>query len=374
MRRTYAQIDLNTLRENIKKIKAIIGPKVRLMGVVKADGYGHGAALASKILEEEGASYLGVAWAEEGIVLRKNGINLPILVLSEQDDDAIQDIVEYNLSQTIYSYDFARKLSLYCENIRKTIKVHIKIDSGMGRIGIKPEEAKELAMKVKNMPGLEIEGIFTHFARADEPDSDYTSKQFELFLEKAMEIKQDVIDVLYLHAANSAAVVNFPKTHLDMVRVGIAMYKNVLQFKSKVAFIKEVEAGSSLGYGGTYVARNRTKIATIPIGYADGYSRFLSNQGEVLIRGKKYPIAGIVSMDMILIDIDHDEFIKVGDEAVLIGHSQDAFISAEEIAKKCKTIDYEVLCGIGKRVPRYYSDELLSDRILSESVITKEID
>ena len=372
MKRTYAEINLNTLRNNIQKIRGLVGQNVKLMGVVKADGYGHGAVNVSKVLEEEGADYLGVAWAEEGIELRENNIKLPILVLSEQDDNIIPEIVNNDLSQTVYTLNFAKKLSEYCKKNNKTIKIHIKLDTGMGRVGVQLYDAEELVSKVRNLPNLKIEGIFTHFSKADEKEDNYTLEQLRLFKEKAEYIKKNIIDIPLVHAANSSAAENFPETHLDMARIGIALYKNVLKFKTKVAYIKEVDEGVSIGYGGTYVTKNRTKIATIPAGYADGYNRLLSNNSDVLINGKKYHVVGRVSMDMITVDIGLNCDVKLGDDVVLIGEDNGNIISAEEIAKRCSTIDYEILCSIGKRVPRYFVEEKKTGCVYSSAIGIKK--
>lgn len=355
MERAFAEVDLKKFRQNLKKVRDFAGAKVKIMAVVKADAYGHGAVEISQTAAKEKVDYLGVAWVAEAEILRKAGLKTPILVLSEPAwDAAALMIVALNLTQTIYTEQFARVLNNAAAKSGKKVKIHLKVDSGMGRIGVRPEETGNLIKKIQNLKGLEIEGIFTHFANADLIESHYTLKQLKIFKQVLESLKSFDLPPLVRHAANSAATFNFPGTHLDMVRVGLCLYENVLTFKTRVTFVKEVKKGQRLGYGGTYLTRTPTRIATLSAGYADGLPRLLSNRGQVLIGGERFLIVGLVSMDMSLANLGRNSQIKIGDEAVLIGQQKNKKISIDEVARLAQTISYEIMCGIGKRVPRIY--------------------
>lgn len=366
-RPTYAEINLSNISANISAIKKFIPPKTKFMAIVKANAYGHGAVEVSKTAEAAGADYLGVASLGEALEIRSASVKLPILVLSETPHPYVERLIDAGISQTVYTYELAQALSDAAKQKNKDVRVHIKIDTGMGRVGVLPENAVSLVKKVALLPNIILEGVFTHFAKADDPANGMTLMQFDKFMGILREIKSSGINVPISHCANSAAMLLFPQTHLDMVRVGICMYglypsrpaagkltlKPALSFKTKVLYIKEVPAGTPLSYGATFITHSTTRIATLPVGYADGLSRGLSNKGSVLIKGKRYPIVGKVTMDMILVDAGRDR-IEVGDDAVLIGRQGTEEISADEIAGIDDTINYEVVCGIGKRVPRAY--------------------
>ena len=360
---TYAEINLEAIKHNIAEIKKLLAPPVKFMAVVKANAYGHGAAAVSRAAVDAGAHYLAVANLKEAMELREAGILSPILILTESPTSVVDEILHYDLTQTIYSFVEAKALSDEAEKRRKNARVHVKIDTGMGRVGVAPSEAFAFISKVSSLPGLKLEGIFTHFAKAEDLHDNFTQTQFEKF----KQISSRVPEIPIKHCANSAAVIFHPETHMDMVRVGLMMYglypqgnsrrfielKPALSFKSRVTYLKRVPAQTALSYGGTYLTARETSIATIPVGYADGFSRRLSNRGQVIINGKRYPVVGKVTMDLTLVNVG-DAGVHLGDEAILIGEQNGQMISADEIAELEDTISYEVICGIGKRVPRIY--------------------
>jgi alanine racemase len=363
---TYAEIDLGALSHNIAEIRRIIPKKSKFMAVVKANAYGHGVAEVAGAAVSAGVDYLGVASVWEANEIREAGISSPVLILSESDPGSADMILDGGFSQTVYSLELASALSRAAAAKNRSIKVHLKVDTGMGRVGALPSETEELLSKIKNLPGLNVEGFFTHFAKADDGNSDYTARQLSLFKDLASKVESTGSPNLLKHAANSAAALYCSEAHLDMVRIGLAMYglyprrdknkvtlKPALSFKTEVRFKKKVPAGTLLSYGSTHKTSRETNIATLPVGYADGYSRLLSNKSHVLIKGKKFPVVGRVCMDMTLVDVG-DERVEIGDEVVLIGSQGKEKVSADDIADIMGTISYEVVCGIGKRVPRIY--------------------
>lgn len=373
MRPTRAYIDLNKLDKNIRALKRLITANqcnAEYMAVVKANAYGHGAVAVSKQAIKSGAKWLAVAMPEEGAQLREAGIKAPILVLGAIDESAAKLIVEYDLTQTVFSEDIVKLLNELGKKYDKRVPVHIKLDTGMGRIGIR--DAKELVHFIeiiKNLPYIDHQGIFTHFATADEKDKNFTQEQFNKFMDMLAMCKAHDIDFRYIHAANSAASIEYPNTYFDIVREGIAMYgyypstqidtekvviSPILEWHSKIVHIKEVETGCSIGYGRTFITDKNMKIATIPVGYADGYNRLLSNTGHVLVRGQKAPILGRICMDQTMIDISHIPGVTKGDDVILIGSQGQNTITADDIAKLCHTISYEILTSISSRVERLY--------------------
>ncbi|MFH1347831.1 MAG: alanine racemase [Candidatus Margulisiibacteriota bacterium] len=360
---TYAEISLSAIKHNIGEVRKLLKPKVKYMAVVKANAYGHGAVAVSRAAVEAGADFLAVANLLEAMELREAGIVSPILILTESPTSVMDEIIQYDLSQTIYSFTEAQALSDEARKRNKNARVHVKIDTGMGRVGVRPSEANAFITKISSLTGLDIEGVFTHFAMAEDPQDNFTQDQFQKF----SQVISKVDHIPIKHSANSAAVLFHPETHLDMVRVGLMMYglypqgnsrrlidlKPALSFRSRVTYLKRVPAGTPLSYGCTYVAPKETSIATIPVGYADGFSRRLSNRGQVIIRGKRYPVVGRVTMDLTMLDVGNAK-VEVGDEVVLIGEQNGQAISADEVAALEDTISYEVVCGIGKRVPRIY--------------------
>jgi alanine racemase len=360
---TYAEISLEAVKHNISRIRKLLAPAVKFMAVVKANAYGHGAVAVSRAAIEAGADSLAVANLKEALELREAGIVSPILILTESPTSVMDEIIQYDLSQTLYSYSEAQALSDEAQKRKRSARVHVKVDTGMGRVGVPPSEAVAFVAKVSSLPAIELEGIFTHFAKAEDPHDNFTQDQFKKFQQVTAKLKSIPIK----HAANSAAVLFHPETHLDMVRVGLMMYglypqgssrgmidlKPALAFKSRVTYLKSIPAGTPVSYGCTYVTPTETTIATIPVGYADGYSRRLSNRGQVVIRGKRFPVVGRVTMDLIMVNVGQAK-VEVGDEVVLIGEQNGQAISVDEVAGLEETISYEVICGIGKRVPRIY--------------------
>lgn len=360
---TYAEISLEAIKHNIAEIIKFVSPNVKFMAVVKANAYGHGATAVARAAVEAGADYFGVANLKEALELREAGILSPILILTESPTSVADEVVQHGLTQTVYSFSEAKALSDESEKREKPVKVHVKIDTGMGRVGVLPSEAMAFIAKVSSLPGLVLEGVFTHFAKAEDPEDHFTNEQFQKF----QQIVSRVPQIPLKHSANSAAALFHRDTHLDMVRCGLMMYglypqgnsrrviflQPALSFKSRVTYLKKVPAGTPLSYGSTYVTPYETTIATIPVGYADGYSRRLSNRGQVLIRGRRYPVVGRVSMDLTLVNVGEGK-VEMGDEAALIGEQNGQAISADEIAVMEDTISYEVVCSIGKRVPRVY--------------------
>lgn len=368
LRPTWAEIDLGALRHNFKEIKRKLTKGASLLPVVKADGYGHGMEEIARVALSCGAKFLGVANIEEGILLRKRRITAPILILgSVYPLSNFTHILRYNLTPAICSLEASRELSRIARRKKKRVKVHIKVDTGMGRIGVSAENAANLVNKVVKLPGIIIEGIFTHLAAADS-DYEFTMEQIGKFQSVIDELKRDNINIKYKHAANSTAVLRYSDAHFNMARPGISLYglvpfegaereidlRPVMQLKTKIIFIKRVKKGTSISYGRTWKAERDSIIGTLPIGYADGYNRLLSNRAEVLICGKRVPIVGRVCMDMCMVDITSLPDVKVGEEVVLIGSQGKEKITADEIAKLIGTISYEVVCGISKRVPRIY--------------------
>jgi alanine racemase len=360
---TYAEINLDAVKHNIAEVKTLLAPGTKFMAVTKANAYGHGSVAVSRASIEAGADYLAVANLREALELREAGVVSPILILTESPTSVMDEIVNHQLTQTVYSFHEAKALSDESVKRKKESKIHVKVDTGMGRVGIAPSEAAALITKIASLPNLKIEGIFTHFAKAEDPVDHFTRGQFEKF----QAILPRFADIPIKHAANSAATLFHPQTHLDMVRVGLMLYglypqgnsnrklnlEPALSFKSRVVYIKKVPEGTPVSYGGAYVTKKETVIATLPVGYADGYSRRLSNRAKVLINGKRYPVVGNITMDMVLVEVA-DGKVNVGDEAVLIGSQGIENIPADEIAALDGTISYEIICGIGKRVPRIY--------------------
>lgn len=347
MKRAFAQIDLAKLTANLQDYRQKIAKCTEIMGIVKADAYGHGAVTVAKKLSASGVKYFGVAWLSEAEELRLNGITAPILILSEPEPKYISKIIELDVVQTVYDYDFVAQLAKAAD---KKIKVHIKIDTGMNRIGVKPEKLTELLQKIKILKNIEVEGVFTHLACLD----DSARKQLKLFEQCLTEVKQIYPNIKYVHAASSAVALHFPEAHYNMVRLGIGLYRGVLTLKSRVMAVKTIQAGEAVSYGAAFVASAPVRIATISIGYADGLSRLLSDRGFVLIRGRKYQLRGNICMDMCIAQVD--DTVMLGDEVVLIGRQGEAEITAQELADLTGTIDYEIMCGIGKRVPREFME------------------
>lgn len=365
----WAEIDLGCIRRNVERMKGILAPRTMLLTVVKANGYGHGDVESARAAIDGGADWLGIARVSEGAALRDAGITKPLLLLAEPPPAAIHRAVELDLIPTIYTLQIARILSEEATQREKIIPVHVKVDTGMHRYGVAVEEAVDFVAAIDRMKGLEVQGLWSHFAVAEDVLNPITKQQLEKF--------HDVLDALgprtegmIRHLSNSAGAMTLPESHFDMVRVGIAVYgvhpssslvdavelEPAMALKTRVGMVKRLGGGESVSYGHRYTTSNVTTIATAPCGYADGVNRSLSNRGEVLIRGKRYLIAGTITMDHLLVDVGDDQ-VEVGDEVVLIGRQGTEEITAHSIADLLGTIPYEVMCGVSARVPRIYTGD-----------------
>jgi alanine racemase len=366
-RPTVAEIDLKALAFNYRQIKKHIPRDVSILAVVKADAYGHGALPISRKLERLGAEYLGVAISKEGVELRRGGVKTPILIFGGIFQDEAEEIIRYGLTPVVFDIESLKHLSKAAKRRKKRARIHIKVDTGMGRLGVPFELFPAFLKDLKKYPDIEIEGILSHFSMTDGEEA-YTAGQWRKYQEGLALTREAGILSRYLHMASSATLTAFPSYCGNLVRPGIMLYgsypspaieklvefRPVLTLKTRIHFLKLVSTGSRISYGGTFVTRRESLIATLPIGYADGYSTRLSNQGEVLIRGKRAPIVGRVCMDLIMADVTDIHGVSKGDEAILIGRQGEERITADEIARKIGSIPYEVLCLIGKRVPRVY--------------------
>ena len=365
---TKAEIDLRALAYNYHQLRQLAPPSIKFLAVVKADAYGHGAILVSKRLEELGTDFLGVATVTEGIELRNEGIRKPILVLSGIYLEEVADVLAYQLTPVVYRLEIAEALSAMARTQGKQVPVHIKVDTGMGRIGVPFEEAPVFVNRLREFENIEIEGIASHFSTADEENSPFTKEQLKRFSQTIEEMKKLDIDPPFCHIANSAALVNLPATHFTLVRPGIMLYgsypssslkdkislRTVMSWKSRVADLKKVPEGYPISYGRTFITQRPSLIAAIPVGYADGYNRLLSNCGEVLIKGIRAPVVGRVCMDWTMVDVTDVAGVEGGDEVVLMGSQLGQEITPEELGGRIGTIPYEILCAVGKRVPRIY--------------------
>jgi len=364
----WASINLDAVSYNISQIKRQVGPKTEVLAVVKANAYGHGAVPVARAALATGASGLAVACTDEGVQLRQAGITAPILVMGYTPSWEVGNIVSNNLIPTVTTSELVNALASIGYSSGKRFPVHMKIDTGMHRFGLMPEEAKDLASLIKDLPSLDLIGIYTHFASADEVDKSFTLQQFSNF----MEAIKDLPEVRYRHAANSAAIADLPEMALDMVRPGISIYgcypskavgrsldlKPALSLRSYVTRVLRLSKGESVSYGRTWTAERDCRVALISCGYADGLPRLLSNRGNVLIRGVRAPIIGRICMDQCLADVSHIvEQVAPEDEVVIIGRQGDEEITVEEIADQAQTISYEILCGISARVPRVYTQD-----------------
>ncbi len=368
--RVVAEINLDAIEHNLASIRHHIPSSTKVCSVIKADGYGHGAIPLAKTLVDLGVDTFAVATCDEAMRLRKNGIDQMLLVLGYTTEADLVDIVHHSITQTIFRMDMAEKLSKVAVQVGKVAHVHILLDTGMGRLGFMPtEETVQLVKDIKQLPFISMDGVYSHFARADELDKSVCEKQYSKYQWFVERLKEEGLSDICLHLSNSATVIDLPKANYDMVRVGIATYglypseevmkdvvelRPVLSLKSHVILVKDVPVGQPISYGGTFVTKRTSKIATIPVGYGDGYPRALSSKGDVLIRGKRAPIIGRVCMDLLMVDVTDIEGVQNEDDVVLIGRSGKEQITVEEIAGHMGTINYEVVCQLGKRIPRVY--------------------
>ncbi len=370
LRPVYAEIDLDAIAYNMKNIKNLAKDK-EVIAVVKADCYGHGALDVVPTLLENGASRLAVAVLTEGIELRNDNIKAPIMILGYTPSYLNEELIKYDLEQTVYDLDYAKELSKIALSLNKKAKIHIAIDTGMGRIGFLPtEKAIYDICKICSLEGLEVIGIFTHFSTSDEKDKEYTNEQFEKFTDLLKKLSDLNIEIPIKHVSNSGAIMDMPETYLDAVRAGIILYgyypsnevkkenlslKPALTLKATITRVREMDAGMSISYGRTFKTERRSLIATIPIGYADGYSRLLAKNAKVIINGQFASIVGRICMDQCMIDItDINGDIKVGDEVIVLGEQDGLRFNADDFAEIMGTINYEILCMLKYRIPRVY--------------------
>ena len=370
-RATRAEIDLRAFRHNLQNLRNYLAPQTQIMAVVKADAYGHGAVPCARIAVASGADYLGAGVIEEGIELRKSGINTPILILGSIFANEVEDLVYYDLATILCNLPLAQALSKEGRKQNKIVSVHIKLDTGMNRLGVSPKYSTTLLDQIHNLPNLKIEGISTHFSSADNEDISITQVQIEKFRTTLAKLK----NVPIVHCANTSALLRIPESHFNMVRPGLILYGSlpspslnkvlsqkenhfqpVMQWKSQIILIKPIAKGQPISYSGSFITRQNSLVATLPIGYADGLHRSLSNKIDVLIRGKRAPQIGNICMDMTLIDVTKIQGVEEGDEVVLFGEQEGQVIQVEEMAIKGETIPYEILCNVGKRVPRIYNN------------------
>jgi alanine racemase len=360
---SWIEIDLAQLTKNISIIRSYIGKRLFCLPV-KANAYGHGLCAIGKAAQEAGVDYLGVAHLQEGMRLREAGVSIPILVLGAIHEDQIRNLIDYHLEFTISSKFKAELVAEKCKEMKQTCRVHLEVDTGMQRTGVRPSTARTLFPVLKKLEGLEVVGIYSHLATADGPGDSLALKQIEAF----QSLLDDPVfkDIpLIRHLANSGGTVYFPEAHLDMVRPSLITFgylpdphpvslKEIapcFSLKAKVSYFKVVKAGEGMSYGHSFVTDKQTRIVTIPVGYGDGYRRALSNKGSVLIRGKRFPIRGTICMDQFMVDVGEYE-AYVGDEVVLIGKQGHEEITLKEIAELCDTVPYEILCSFNERIPR----------------------
>ncbi len=379
--RVYAKIDLDAAAYNMEQMKKRIGSGARLIAVIKTDGYGHGAVPLARMFEETDYVWgYAVASLDEGVVLRKHGIKKPILVLGCIFPDQYEEMIRYEIRATIYMEDMAREMADTARRAGKKAFFHIKVDTGMGRIGFPvSEESADIIERISRMPDVVTEGMYTHFAKADETDKSYTLEQHRKFMWMKEQMEKRGVEIPYYDCDNSAGIIDFPDMKHDLARAGISMYglypsdevdqnavdlKPVLSLISHVTFVKTVEPGTAISYGGTFVADKTMRVATIPVGYGDGYPRSLSNKGFVLIHGKRARILGRVCMDQFMVDVTDIPGVKFMDRVILAGEDGNDRITVDELAGLSGRFNYEFVCCLGKRIPRVYT---LGGRVAEQS-------
>jgi len=367
-RPTFCSIDHEALRWNLQQIRATVGPQVQILSMVKANAYGHGAVAVAQTLAGTGGDAFGVATLEEGVELRQAGIRAPILVLAGAYEDQLADFLTHGLTPVAHDLAGLKQLETAVKSCGTTLQAHLKIDTGMGRLGLPAAESDLWLPELQKLTALQIAGVFSHFSYAESVAGDYTRRQLAMFKDVIERLRAQQIAPPLVHFANSAATITLPAAYFDMVRPGIMLYgvypspamasqitlKPVLSWKTKILQLKKVPAGTSISYGQTFMTKRESLIATLPVGYADGYQRLLSNRGEVLVGGQRAPVVGRVCMDLTMIDVTDIRNVKQGDEVVLLGRQGKAEISADEMAAWANTISYEILTSISARVPRIH--------------------
>lgn len=379
IRPVWAEIDLEAIRHNLAEIRRLVGKTVDILAVVKAEAYGHGALEIARTVIDNGASWLGVSLPEEGIALRKSGIKTPVLVFEPLQMDQAGAFLDYDLTATVCIPEIVSSLSEEASKAGKTARVHVKVDTGMGRVGVKADQAGAFIRKIIDLPGIEVNGVYSHLATADERDKSYAKRQINAFSGMVDDLKKAGLLPEKVHLANSAAIIDLPETYYNMVRPGIMLYglypstqvnresidlKPAMSLKAKSVFVKRVPEQTGISYGLHYHTRQEATIVTIPIGYADGWSRLLSHKARVLVNGKRFPVVGTICMDQCMIDAG-DEPVELGQEIVLIGEQGREKITADMVAEQLGTINYEVTCMISNRVPRIYKNSINRNHYLS---------
>lgn len=376
VKRTWAEISLNAIEHNYNVIRNKVADDTKVCCVIKADGYGHGAVELSQIYEKLGADFFAVSNIDEGIEIRKSGSKLPIVILGYTPVSEAENLAEYDISQAVFSLEYAKELSEKCVEEDCICKMHIKVDSGMSRIGFMCQEFPRDEYSIEEiceaccLPNLEVEGLFTHFCVSDEDAEgrEFTNKQYENFIHVRDSLKNRGVDISVVHCSNSGAIEDYPETCCDMVRAGIILYGlapsskladrldlvPAMTLKTVVAFVKEVQKGATISYGRTFTADRKMKIATVPIGYADGFIRQNAKDGYMMVNGKKAKIVGRICMDQTMLDVTDIEDVKTGDEVVVFGTGENGEPTADSLAENTGTINYETVCLVGKRVPRIY--------------------
>lgn len=369
--RVYAKIDLDAVTYNMEQMKQRVNGNTKIMAVIKSDGYGHGAVQVAEVLEKYDYIWgFAVATLDEAVVLRTEGIKKPILVLGCIFPDQYLEMLDNDIRMNVYTEEMAKEISYMARREGKTAYLHIKLDTGMARLGFAVnDESVDAIARISKLPNVNMEGVFTHFAKADETDKTFTENQISQFVMMTEKLRERGVTFPYEHCANSAAIIDVEDARFDIVRAGISTYglypsdevkkdavhlKPVLALKSHVAFVKEIEAGTPVSYGGTFVAEKKMKIATVPVGYGDGYPRSLSGKGYVLIRGKKANILGRICMDQFMVDVTDIEGVSFGDKVTLIGRDGNESISVECLSELSGRFNYEFICALGKRIPRVY--------------------
>lgn len=376
VKRTWAEISLNAIEHNYNVIRNKVADDTKVCCVIKADGYGHGAVELSQVYEKLGADFFAVSNIDEGIEIRKSGSKLPIVILGYTPVSEAENLAEYDISQAVFSLEYAKELSEKCVEEDCICKMHIKVDSGMSRIGFMCQEFPRDEYSIEEiceaccLPNLEVEGLFTHFCVSDEDAEgrEFTNKQYENFIHVRDSLKKRGVDISVVHCSNSGAIEDYPETCCDMVRAGIILYGlapsskladrldlvPAMTLKTVVAFVKEVQKGATISYGRTFTADRKMKIATVPIGYADGFIRQNAKDGYIMVNGKKAKIVGRICMDQTMLDVTDIEDVKTGDEVVVFGTGENGEPTADSLAENTGTINYETVCLVGKRVPRIY--------------------
>ena len=367
-RPTACYVDLDALRWNFRQVREKIGPGVRVLSVVKADAYGHGAREVARALAAAGSESFGVATLEEGVELRAAGIRSPILVLAGVYPEQLGEFIQHRLTPAICETEAFKQLEKEARRRGVTLNFHLKVDTGMGRIGLPSAEVGRWLPEMGQLESLKLEGLFSHFSHAESVEGSYTQSQLKAFQRVLEQLRSAGYNPPWVHLANSAAVITLPSAHFTMVRPGLMLYgaypspvmasqvalKPVLSWRTRVLQLKRVPEGSSISYGQIFVTQRESSIATLPVGYADGYPRLLSNRGEVLIRGQRAPVAGRICMDLTMVDVTDIPGVEQGDEVVLLGAQGKAAISADEMARWAETISYEIFTSISDRVPRIH--------------------